>query len=73
MTNPWSDDEGPRMDKELCFEASQLGWIAGQWPEEFITDNGTFYLVALCHRQGVVEYGCYVSPRTLQTATVFND
>jgi hypothetical protein len=59
--------------EELSFEASDLRFPPGQWPETFVSGNYKFYLVCLCHRNGEVEYACYADPISANTAVVFND
>lgn len=55
------------------FEASELGFPPGHWPETFRNGNRTFYLTAIMHRNGEVQYALYAHIGTGDTVTIFND
>ena len=58
---------------ELIFEASELRFPPGVWPETFESGNNKFYLIFVCHDKGEVVYASYADPISTQTAMVFND
>jgi hypothetical protein len=61
------------MEADFTFEASELSWPPGNWPEQFDHGNKRFYILAAFHREGEVQYVNYVCVETGQMAKVFND
>jgi hypothetical protein len=58
---------------ELTFEASELRWPPGHWPETFENGNYFFDLVYVTHKNGEIFSAMYVDSVAGVMATVFND